>query len=96
MKDRNQGATAEKSAALGDDDAAELERRTCEICGKSNANVAYFRAGMTAVVYRHHECDRRVAMREPSAAEEERQEWGLNKWLAEWEPWRIEPKEPVG
>jgi hypothetical protein len=50
---------------------------------------------MTAVVYRHHECDRRVAMREPSAAEE-RQEWSLNKWLAEWEPWRIEPKEPVG
>ena len=84
MKDRNQGATAEKSApnaeksaALGDDDAAELERRTCEICGKSNANVAYFRAGMTAVVYRHHECDRRVALREPSAAEE-RQEWGLS------------------
>jgi hypothetical protein len=68
---------------------------TCEICGKSNTNVAYFRTGMTAVVYRHHECDRRVAMREPSAAEE-RQEWSLNKWLAEWEPWRIEPKEPVG
>jgi hypothetical protein len=54
----------------------------CQICGGPNANVAYFRTGMTEVVYRHHECDWRGSPRELSPAEE-RQEWGLNKWLTD-------------
>jgi hypothetical protein len=53
---------------------------TCEICGKPNANVAYFRTGMAEIVYRHHECDRKALMREASPSEE-RQEWGINQWL---------------
>jgi len=56
------------------------ETEICEICGAPNANVAYYRSGMTAVVYRHHECDRKASAREPTPSEE-RQEWGINQWL---------------
>jgi hypothetical protein len=51
-----------------------MMEKACELCGKPNADVAYFRTGMTTVVYRHAACDRR---RELSPSEE-RQEWG---WL---------------
>jgi hypothetical protein len=50
----------------------------CEICGQPNANVAYFRTGMTAVAYRHHECDRE---RDEMSAHEHRQEWSIEQWL---------------
>jgi hypothetical protein len=53
---------------------------TCEICGRPHTNVAYFASGMTAVVYRHHECDRRAAPRELSSFEE-RQAWSIDQWL---------------
>jgi hypothetical protein len=32
--------------------------KTCNVCGKPGAALAYFATGMTEVVYRHHECDR--------------------------------------
>jgi hypothetical protein len=54
--------------------------RTCDICGEAGANVTYFKTGMTEVVYRHHECDRRGGPPELSPAEE-RQEWGIDQWL---------------
>jgi hypothetical protein len=50
----------------------------CEICGEPGANIAYFRTGMTAVVYRHSECDRD---RSEMSAHKHRQEWGIEQWL---------------
>jgi len=52
----------------------------CELCGAPGATVAYFATGMAAVVYRHHECDRRSGRRELSPSEE-RQEWSIDQWL---------------
>ncbi len=53
----------------------------CGICGNPGANVAYFASGMTEVVYRHHECDRRGAPRELSPSEE-RQAWSIDQLLS--------------
>lgn len=50
----------------------------CEICGKPNATVAYFRTGMTEVTYRHARCDQNH--RELSAYER-RQQWSIDQWL---------------
>jgi hypothetical protein len=53
-------------------------KEICELCGKANANVAYFRTGAVAVTYRHSACDK--GHRELSA-HEHRQQWSLDQWL---------------
>jgi len=58
-------------------DAEAPRQDVCEVCGRPGAGIAYFKTGMTRVIWLHAACD---PGRDTSPSEE-RQEWSISQWL---------------